>query len=115
MSSASPPGSSLSRTSWRRSSARSAARVETSRRVSRRARQSGRLIIDGSTLLVDLSNELNVDLTDVDANTVAGLLLHHMRRFPQRGESIDASGFRFTVVAMEQRRIARLAVEPIGS
>ncbi len=78
-------------------------------------RQSGRLIIDGSTLLVDLSNELNVDLTDVDANTVAGLLLHHMRRFPQRGESIDASGFRFTVVAMEQRRIARLAVEPIGS
>jgi putative hemolysin len=76
-------------------------------------RRTGRLILDGSTLLVDLSNELDVDLTDVDANTVAGLILHHMRRFPDRGEYIDLYGFRFTVLAMDQRRIARVAVEPL--
>ncbi len=76
-------------------------------------RRTGRLILDGSTLLVDLSNEVDVDLTDVDANTVAGLMLHHMRRFPERGEYIDLHGFRFTVLAMEQRRIARVAVEPL--
>jgi len=73
-------------------------------------REVGRLILDGSTLLVDLSTELGVDLTDVDANTVAGLLLHHMRRFPARGEYIELNGYRFTVLAMEQRRIARVAV-----
>lgn len=78
-------------------------------------RRTGRLILDGSTLLVDLSNEVDVDLTDVDANTVAGLMLHHMRRFPERGEYIDLHGFRFTVLAMDQRRIARVAVEPIES
>jgi len=76
-------------------------------------RRTGRLILDGSTLLVDLSNELDVDLTDVDANTVAGLILHHMRHFPDRGEYIDLYGFRFTVLAMDQRRIARVAVEPL--
>ena len=78
-------------------------------------RRTGRLILDGSTLLVDLSNEVDVDLTDVDANTVAGLMLHHMRRFPDRGEYIDLHGFRFTVLAMDQRRIARVAVEPVES
>ena len=78
-------------------------------------RRTGRLILDGSTLLVDLSNEVEVDLTDVDANTVAGLMLHHMRRFPDRGEYIDLHGFRFTVLAMDQRRIARVAVEPVNS
>ena len=76
-------------------------------------RRTGRLILDGSTLLVDLSNEVGVDLTDVDANTVAGLMLHHMRRFPERGEYIELHGFRFTVLAMEDRRIARVAVEPL--
>ena len=76
-------------------------------------RLTGRLILDGSTLLVDLSNEVDVDMTDVDANTVAGLMLHHMRRFPERGEYIDLHGFRFTVLAMEERRIARVAVEPL--
>jgi putative hemolysin len=78
-------------------------------------RRTGRLILDGSTLLVDLSNEVEVDLTDVDANTVAGLMLHHMRRFPDRGEYTDLHGFRFTVLAMDQRRIARVAVEPVDS
>src|SRR5690606_491729 len=44
--------------------------------------QDGLDTVEGSHLLVDLSNELGVDLTDVEANTVAGLILFHLQRFP---------------------------------
>lgn len=73
--------------------------------------RTGLVVLDGGTLLVDLSNQVGADLTEIEANTVAGLILHHTRRFPTAGEYIDHAGFRFTVLAMEQRRIARVSVE----
>ena len=73
-------------------------------------KKTGRFFVDGNTLLVDISSELSVDLTDVDANTVAGLLLHHLRRFPKIEESIDIHGYRFTVLEMDGRRIARVSI-----
>jgi len=71
----------------------------------------GRETVEGSTLLVDLSNDLSVDLTDVDANTVAGLILFQLQRFPELGESIVHHGVRFTVLDRDDRRITLVAVE----
>ena len=73
-------------------------------------KKTGRFFVDGNTLLVDISSELSVDLTDVDANTVAGLLLYHLRRFPKIEEKIDIHGYRFTVLEMDGRRIARVSI-----
>jgi CBS domain containing-hemolysin-like protein len=75
----------------------------------------GRIEVEGSRLLVDLSNQVGVDLTEVDANTVAGLVLSYTHRFPERGETVEHTGFRFTVVDRDERRIRRVAVEPIGA
>ncbi len=71
----------------------------------------GRETVEGSHLLVDLSNELGVDLTDVEANTVAGLILFHFQRFPEIGESVVHEGVRFTVLERDERRITLVAVE----
>ncbi len=71
----------------------------------------GRIELDGNTLLVDISSQVDVDLTDVEANTVAGLVLAHMRRFPSVGEQIDHAGLRFTVLEMDERRISRVSIE----
>ena len=71
----------------------------------------GRIELDGNTLLVDISSQVGVDLTDVEANTVAGLVLAHMRRFPSVGEQIDHAGLRFTVLEMDERRISRVSIE----
>ncbi|GMU41501.1 MAG: membrane protein [Chloroflexota bacterium] len=68
-------------------------------------------IIEGTTQLVDLSDDLGVDLTDVDANTVAGLMLAELRRFPEIGEYVDRAGFRFTVMDADERRITSVSVE----
>jgi CBS domain containing-hemolysin-like protein len=80
----------------------------------RPALPGGRIEIDGSLLLVDLSNELGVDLTEVDANTVAGLVLSYTHRFPAVGETVEHGGYVFTVLGVDERRITRLAVEPAG-
>jgi len=69
--------------------------------------------IEGSTLLVDLSHDLGVDLTDVEANTVAGLILFKLERFPEIGESVDHEGVRFTVLERDERRITLVAVERV--
>ena len=71
----------------------------------------GRETVEGSTLLVDLSNDLGIDLTDVDANTVAGLILFELQRFPEIGETVLHRGIRFTVLDRDERRITLVAVE----
>ncbi len=73
----------------------------------------GRIEVDGTRLLVDLSHELNTDLTEVEANTVAGLVLSFTHRFPAVGESVEHLGFRFTVLDVDERRIKRVAIEPV--
>ena len=71
----------------------------------------GRETVEGSTLLVDLSNDLGVDLTEVDANTVAGLILFDLQRFPEIGEAVVHEGIRFTVLDRDERRITLVAIE----
>lgn len=76
------------------------------------ATPGGRVEVEGSRLLVDLSYELGAEFTNVEANTVAGLVLSYTHRFPAKGESVDHAGYRFTVLDVDERRITRLAVEP---
>ena len=46
-----------------------------------------------------------------DYHTLAGLLLALLRRVPQEGDCIVFGGWRFSVAAMDGRRVARVAVE----
>lgn len=73
--------------------------------------EDGPMTVEGSTLLVDLSNDMGVDLTNVEANTVAGLVLFHLQRFPEPGEVVTYQGVRFTVLARDERRITSVAIE----
>jgi len=75
----------------------------------------GRIEVEGNRLLVDLSNEIGSDFTDVEANTVAGLILAYLHRFPEPGEFVEHAGYRFTVLEFDERRITRVAVEPAAS
>ncbi|MEX2446230.1 MAG: hemolysin family protein [Dehalococcoidia bacterium] len=72
------------------------------------------LLVDGGTLLVDLSHSLDADLTEIDANTVAGLLLAQFKRFPEIGESMVYEGHRFTVMDADERRITKVGIELVG-
>jgi CBS domain containing-hemolysin-like protein len=46
--------------------------------------------------------------------TLAGFVLMRLGHIPKIGESVDYAGRRLTVVEMDNRRIAKIRVEPVG-
>ncbi len=74
-------------------------------------RQDGSWLVDGRTRMADLERAIGArGLSDPDYSTVAGLVLHHMGRIPQVGESIAIDGYRFEVIDLDARRIDKIIV-----
>ncbi len=74
---------------------------------------SGTLVLHGSVTLLDLETQIGWHLPhDGGVETLAGFLLVHMQKIPAVGDSIVHDGRKFTIVAMEDRRITRVRVEP---
>jgi Mg2+/Co2+ transporter CorB len=66
--------------------------------------------IDGSTTIRDLNRELNWNLPDDDANTIAGLVIHKLERIPNQGESVDILNLSITIDKKVGNRIDRVKV-----
>lgn len=73
---------------------------------------AGALVLHGGVTLRDLEMQMGWHLPhDGNVETLAGFLLVHMQKIPAVGDSIVQDGRRFTVAAMEGRRITRVRVE----
>jgi len=71
-------------------------------------------LLDGGVNLRDLETQMQWSLPrDGGVETLAGFLLMRLGHIPQPGESILFEGRRLTVVEMDNRRIAKIRVEPI--
>ena len=68
-------------------------------------RIAGEQFVEGRRGLTDLGAELEIDFSEEEAETVAGMLLQRFRRIPQPDESIDLYGYRWTVAESDRRRI----------
>lgn len=55
--------------------------------------------------------DMDEDAIESDALTVGGFILEHAGNIPQKRESIEADGFRFTVMEVENQRIMRVVVK----
>jgi CBS domain containing-hemolysin-like protein len=74
----------------------------------------GALLMDGGLNLRDLETEMQWDLPRKGGvETLAGFVLMRLGHIPKIGESITYEGRRLTVVEMDNRRIAKIRVEPI--
>jgi Mg2+/Co2+ transporter CorB len=67
--------------------------------------------VNGSLSLRDLNRQLDWNLPDEHASTIAGLLIHEIEAIPSAGERFDIRGFRFTVISKDATRITRLRIE----
>ena len=72
-----------------------------------------RLYVEGRRSLADLGAELGADLSHPGAESVGGLVLAYLRRFPLRGESMEHGGHRFIVMAADERKVTLVAVEAL--
>ena len=79
------------------------------------ATSDGGLLLEGSASLRDLQTQLRWRLPrETGVETLAGMVLARLGHLPAVGESVVAEGRRFTVVAMEGRRIARIRANVEG-
>jgi putative hemolysin len=70
--------------------------------------------IDGATSVRDLETQYDIELPDNSGfETVAGFILWRLGHIPAAGEKVEDDGRRFTVVATERNRIARVRIEKI--
>ncbi len=71
-------------------------------------------LLNGRLDLHTLGKLLDVDFEDEEADTVGGLLLGRLGHVAQVNEALEMLGWRFTVLAIEGRRIRTVRVERVA-
>jgi len=75
----------------------------------------GGMIFEGSMKVRDLESHYNIVLPDDSSyETVGGFILNRLGFVPRGGESFEAEGYRFTVMEMERRRVARVKIKVLS-
>jgi len=77
----------------------------------------GRLLVDASVSLHDLSHYLDTEIpAEEDYDSVGGLLIHHAGsgRVPPVGTTLDILGFTFVVRDANAKRIAKVEIVPMA-
>lgn len=76
--------------------------------------RDGSVIIDASYSVRDLNNRLSLDLPESpDYETLGGFILAQLQDIARGGEIIYHSGYKYTVVGISGRRIARVKIDKI--
>jgi len=70
--------------------------------------ESGTFLINGLMPLADASERLGLGLADEPYDTVGGMIFGRLGRVAQVGDAVDIQGYRFTVSAIDGRRVAQL-------
>jgi putative hemolysin len=72
----------------------------------------GAIVFDAALNVRDLDSQYNISLPEDPAYaTVGGFVMDQLGFIPRGGESFDFEGYRFTVVEMDGRRVARVKIQ----
>jgi CBS domain containing-hemolysin-like protein len=79
------------------------------RRVQRLA--DGSLLVDALISIYDLADQLDMELEeDLPYDTLAGLILHKLGRFPERGEKLEVDGFLLICEEVKKTAIVKVRI-----
>ncbi|HEY3219077.1 MAG TPA: hemolysin family protein [Candidatus Limnocylindria bacterium] len=71
----------------------------------------GTFVIDGLVALDDLREKLGVRLDGESYDTVGGLVFGRLGRVAEIGDAVEIEGYRFTVTAVDGRRVSQVRVQ----
>jgi putative hemolysin len=72
----------------------------------------GAIVFDAALSVRDLDTQYNISLPEDPAYaTVGGFVMDQLGFIPRGGESFEYGGFRFSVVEMDGRRVARVKIQ----
>ena len=73
----------------------------------------GSFLINGLMPLDRASERLRLDLADEPYDTVGGMIFGRLGRVAQVGDAVDVQGYRFTVTAIDGRRVAQVKAKRV--
>ncbi len=76
--------------------------------------ENGKYLMDGRVPITEAGAMLEVSLPSVEAHTVGGMVISHLRHIPVKDESVIQAGYRFIVEEVSERGIQKLRVERAG-
>ena len=77
-----------------------------------RRKPDGSYLIDGTVPIRDLNRDLDWDLPDEEATTIAGLVIHEARTIPEIGQRFAFFGYKFEILRRQRNQITALRVTP---
>ncbi len=72
--------------------------------------ENGEYLVEGAMTIRDLNRATDWNLPDVEANTIAGLVIHEAQMIPTEGQAFSFHGVRFEVVQRRENRLTRLKI-----
>lgn len=80
-----------------------------------RPQADGTVNVDGSVPIRDLNRQMDWNLPDDEATTVAGLVIHEAQTIPEPGQVFTFYGYRFEILRRNRNKIAALRVKPVDA
>ena len=78
--------------------------------VAVRRQPDGTVNVDGGVPIRDLNREMDWNLPDSEAVTVAGLVIHEAQTIPEPGQTFTFHGYRFEILRRSKNRITAIRV-----
>ncbi len=78
-----------------------------------RPQADGTVNVDGTVAIRDLNRQMDWDLPDDEATTIAGLVIHEAQTIPEPGQVFTFHGYRFEILRKTRNKITALRVKPL--
>jgi Mg2+/Co2+ transporter CorB len=78
-----------------------------------RPQADGTVNVDGTVAIRDLNRQMDWNLPDEEATTIAGLVIHEAQTIPEPGQVFTFYDYRFEVLRKTRNKITALRVSPV--
>ncbi|HEX9882297.1 MAG TPA: HlyC/CorC family transporter [Hyphomicrobium sp.] len=79
-----------------------------------RPQPDGTVNVDGTVAIRDLNRQMNWNMPDEEATTIAGLVIHEAQTIPEPGQVFTFYGYRFEVLRKTRNKITALRISPVA-
>jgi Mg2+/Co2+ transporter CorB len=80
-----------------------------------RVQADGSVNVDGTVAVRDLNRQMEWDLPDEEATTIAGLVIHEAQTIPEPGQAFTFYGYRFEILRKSRNKITAIRIKPIAA
>ena len=78
-----------------------------------RVQPDGTVNVDGTVAIRDLNRQMDWELPDDEATTIAGLVIHEAQTIPEPGQQFTFHGYRFEILRKSRNKITALRIKPV--